>query len=170
VMMEGPLAVLLHPSRGSNAVVPDDTPNHAAWAPPAVLQVGADMLPVVVNPPTAASISLHPRVMAKHALLPAVALQYAELGSCQWQWHRVSPDDGAPLLVGTAMMYTPDEQDIGCTLRVTCTPYAVDQATPGEPVSATSGVGHVVHGARHSLVVLYSPAVHTFQCLPRCVA
>jgi hypothetical protein len=156
--------VLLRPSQGSNAVVPDNTLNHAAWAPPAVLQVGADMLPVVLNPPTATSISLHPRAMAQHALLPAVTLQYANLESCQWQWHRVNPDGGVPLLVGTAMIYMPAEGDIGCTLRVTCTPYAEDQATPGEPVSTASGVGHVVHGARHVLVVLSKSALDAWPC------
>ncbi|KAK9805319.1 hypothetical protein WJX73_001672 [Symbiochloris irregularis] len=52
-------------------------------------------------------------------------LTFAEEGACQWQWlrRRSGHAEGWATISGAERkLYTPTHDDLGCTLRVQCTP------------------------------------------------
>ena len=75
--------------------VPGSTPNHLAWQPPAVLQLGSALLPVVLNPPIVHTLELHNRPMVGHPVMATVEVHFASEGDCCWEWHRL-PAQSAP--------------------------------------------------------------------------
>lgn len=91
---DGPVCQLLQ-SVSSDQPVNPETPNSEAWRPPAALCVGAEVIPIIYNPPTVTHLELPPRLMPGFPMFANVEVLYADAQSCQWEWLRLPPEPGA---------------------------------------------------------------------------
>ena len=111
--------------------VPSNQPAHLGWHAAHAVQitVGGELLAQLAvhwNPPTCT------RVRCADSLLPGVpaapfdiTLLHCAEGDCMWLWERQSQEsDDAWEHAGTGYIYTPQQTDVGCYLRVICQPPA----------------------------------------------
>lgn len=144
------------------------------------LQVGPFWYDIVYNPPIVDKLALPARPMAGFPVLPAATLQFSDAGACQWRWLRrpaAAPAAAAWEDTGCReMMFTPQNGDIGCALRVECRPgrFVAPAGAPpagaasSHPSGAHSGVllgeaaiadvGPVSHGPEATAARLRAPA------------
>lgn len=109
---------------------PISTSNEDAWLHGRLLRVGDASYLIELNPPSIERLTTHGLAFVGIPVVPSVALHFAELEGCRWQWWRRSPEaavrsseDGwQPIPGATQRGYTPTESDVGCMLRVACTP------------------------------------------------
>ncbi|PSC75583.1 2, 5 -phosphodiesterase 12 [Micractinium conductrix] len=107
--------------------------NEEAWRHGRLLRVGGTQYQVVLNPPFLARMEVHAAAFVGIPLMLVVQLHFAEEEACRWAWYRQQPGSAAwePIPGVTSRRYTPAPEDVGCHLRVECTP-ARPSSEPGE--------------------------------------
>lgn len=99
---------------------------------------------MTVNPPCIDSLKPPAWPMEGYPLLPSVSLSFASEAASRWRWLRRGPgsaggaEEWQPLGCNS-ISYTPGPADVGCMLRVECTPGA--SASSGADGSATTVYG-----------------------------
>ena len=136
-------------------LVPEDTPNKEAWRDGCILVLGAERLAVALNLPSVVSLDLTTIPMAGFEIVPLVALEFSDLDHCHWEWHRApaqttkskgrSPSavtiSAEDTLVSEERTYAPTAGDVGCVLKLVCTPYTADGRLGTSRVVQTAVVG-----------------------------
>jgi hypothetical protein len=87
--------------------------------------------------------------MVGYPLLPTVSYSFADPDISQWQWlrqHQQKPAAAAAAAAGgwedtgcRSMCYTPTEADLGCVLRVECTPGVDASSQQQQQMAAANG-------------------------------
>ncbi|XP_029007355.1 2',5'-phosphodiesterase 12 [Betta splendens] len=115
--------------------VPDTVPNSEAWQDGAVLHVGDVRFSVHRNPPTFTTAELPVSLLAGFPVCPKLEIEFGDLQDCEFTWYKenvpnASPeaDDKVPgqdtgwTHTGCGRVHVPSNQDIGCRLKLRCTP------------------------------------------------
>ncbi|XP_038135593.1 2',5'-phosphodiesterase 12 isoform X2 [Cyprinodon tularosa] len=115
--------------------VPDTLPNSEAWQDGAVLQVGEVKYRVQRNAPTFSTAELPRSLMAGFPVCPKLEVEFGNLQDCEFLWFKEkqtnpspeaqeeSPSQGGEWMqVGCERVLVPSNQDIGCRLKLLCTP------------------------------------------------
>lgn len=154
------------------APLPDATLNGDAWPAGSVLRVAGEEYEVVVNPPTITRVAVSGAPIVGCPLAPALDLQFAERGECEFEWQRrpagtAGDDQGwAPVPAGgRSASYAPAPADVGHELRVIVTPGAPGGAR-GEPAAAAVA-GAVEPGPASRAADERADAVPTWTTPPR---
>lgn len=103
-------------------VVDEATANEHAWLPGHALRLGNESLPLVVNAPRVAELSLAGGAFVGLPLVAATSLEHCSREDLAWRWER----DGH--VVSSQPLYVPTTADVGVPLLVRCSP-----RTDGEP-------------------------------------
>uniref|UniRef100_A0A3Q2GAK5 Phosphodiesterase 12 n=1 Tax=Cyprinodon variegatus TaxID=28743 RepID=A0A3Q2GAK5_CYPVA len=110
--------------------VPDTLPNSEAWQDGAVLQVGEVKYRVQRNAPTFSTAELPRSLMAGFPVCPKLEVEFGNLQDCEFLWFKENPEaqeespsqGGEWMQVGCERVLVPSNQDIGCRLKLLCTP------------------------------------------------
>lgn len=116
--------------------VPETLPNCEAWRDGAVLQVGELRYNVQRNAPSFTTAELPVSLMAGFPVCPKLELEFGKLQDCEFMWFREDPAESSgeaaeasPVQrtdgwtqVGSQRVHVPSNQDIGCRLKLRCTP------------------------------------------------
>ncbi|XP_049894866.1 2',5'-phosphodiesterase 12 [Epinephelus moara] len=113
----------------------DTVLNSEAWQDGAVLHVGDVKYSVRRNAPTFTSAQLPVSLLAGFPVCPNLEIEFGNLQDCEYTWYKEStpntsseaagevPDqDGSWTEVGCGRVHIPSNQDIGCRLKLRCTP------------------------------------------------
>ncbi|TNM89223.1 hypothetical protein fugu_005478 [Takifugu bimaculatus] len=144
------------------AEVGDAVLNSEAWKDGAVLQVGDVKYWVQRNPPTLTTAELPASLLAGYPVCPHLAVEFGSLQDCEYCWYKegapspssaAAEDPSSWVKVGGLRVYTPSNQDIGCRLKLVCTPKdGLRSGLSKELVSAgavEAGPGACTFDARH---------------------
>ncbi|EDO45845.1 predicted protein [Nematostella vectensis] len=147
------------------SLLDEDLPNVEAWKDGSVLIIGEEQFSVLVNPPTVLSLFLPSHIMVDFPVYPVIKLEFAELKYCMFEWFRSeNPEPSAASLpsvtecaweeVGTEFCYKPCLQDIGCYLKLVCTPSRQDptnglKAETVSPIRVAAEPGRCPFENRH---------------------
>jgi len=91
--------------------------------------------------------------MVGYPLLPTVSISFAQPQLSRWRWLRGQQGVAAVAAVGgggwedtgcSSMCYTPTQQDVGCVLRVECTPVAASSGGGAEGQQQVAAAGNGV--------------------------
>lgn len=134
--------------------VPDTAVNAEAWRDGAVLLVGDVRYSVQRNAPTFTTAELPVSLLAGFPVCPKLELEFGNLQDCEFTWSKeTGPNPSAEtggtdphpswIEVGSGRVHVPSNQDIGCRLKLRCTPK--DGARSG-PVKEVESVGAVEAG------------------------
>ncbi|KAM9361223.1 2',5'-phosphodiesterase 12 [Symphorus nematophorus] len=117
------------------AEVADTVLNSEAWQDGAVLQVGDVKYSVQRNAPTFTTSELPVSLLAGFPVCPNLELEFGNLQDCEFTWFKentpnTSPEAAAEVPgqdvgwteVGCGRVHVPSNQDIGCRLKLRCTP------------------------------------------------
>ncbi|KAI3369745.1 hypothetical protein L3Q82_024571, partial [Scortum barcoo] len=109
--------------------------NSEAWRDGAVLQVGEVSYTVRRNPPAFITAELPVSLMAGFPVCPKLEVEFGNLQDCEFTWYKentpntsteaaggVPGQDGGWTEVGRGRVHVPTNQDIGCRLKLCCTP------------------------------------------------
>ncbi|XP_069025680.1 2',5'-phosphodiesterase 12 [Embiotoca jacksoni] len=120
---------------GGDEEVPDTVPNSEAWQDGAVLQVGDVRYSVQRNAPTFTAAELPVSLLAGFPVCPKLEVEFGNLQDCEFTWFRENGSDTRPeaaeeapgpdggwTQVGHQRVHVPSNQDIGCRLKLSCTP------------------------------------------------
>ncbi|KAM8755825.1 2',5'-phosphodiesterase 12 [Acanthopagrus schlegelii] len=115
--------------------VADTVLNSEAWQDGAVLQVGDVKYSVQRNSPTFTAAELPASLLAGFPVCPSLEVEFGNLQDCEFTWYKentsnTSPDvagqvpaqDSSWTEVGSERVHVPSNQDIGCRLKLRCTP------------------------------------------------
>uniref|UniRef100_A0A3Q2QWS3 2',5'-phosphodiesterase 12 n=1 Tax=Fundulus heteroclitus TaxID=8078 RepID=A0A3Q2QWS3_FUNHE len=152
--------------------VPDTLPNSEAWQDGAVLQVGEVTYSVQRNAPTFTAAELPQSLMAGFPVCPKLEVEFGNLQDCEFVWFKEnsasasvshsSPaaatdapaQEGGWTRVGSERVHVPSNQDVGCRLKLLCTPRDGRRSGPArELVSAgavEAGPGVCTFDNRHA--------------------
>nr|XP_019952499.1 PREDICTED: 2',5'-phosphodiesterase 12 [Paralichthys olivaceus] len=115
--------------------VPDTVLNSEAWRDGAVLQVGDVKYSVQRNSPTFTTAELPVSLMAGFPVCPKLEVEFGDLQECEFTWFKETGPDTSPKVageveglesswtqVGCGRVHIPSNKDIGCRLKLRCTP------------------------------------------------
>ncbi|XP_034021063.1 2',5'-phosphodiesterase 12 [Thalassophryne amazonica] len=113
-------------------VVPDSALNADAWHDGSVLQIGELKYWVQRNAPTLTTAELPGSLLAGFPVCPKVQVEFGNLEDSEFTWYKEnsSPEAGVDAScqdsswteIGQDRVYVPSNQDIGCRLKLYCTP------------------------------------------------
>mmetsp|Transcript_9356 Transcript_9356/g.28148 ORF Transcript_9356/g.28148 Transcript_9356/m.28148 type:complete len:1012 (-) Transcript_9356:263-3298(-) len=176
---------LLQGSTIDSPMVETYVKNEDAWAHGRLLLVGKQQFIVDRNPPTVEKVEVIGDVLVDCPVLANATLAFADDAATMFTWQRIAPTassqvgsggDSSPKaldLPETSCVYTPVQADVGCKLRVLCTPVTNAaggrEGRRGAPVDVT--VGPVMAGPgrdtptarRHALTQAAVPAEQGFR-------
>nr|XP_057910944.1 2',5'-phosphodiesterase 12 [Doryrhamphus excisus] len=141
--------------------------NSEAWKDGAVLQVGDVKYLITRNAPTFTTAELPGSLLAGFPVCPKLEVEFGDLQDCEFMWFKekvpnisvqASGDAAAEDITWTEVahtrVYVPSNQDIGCKLKLCCTP--VDGRRSGQPIELVStsaveaGPGMCTFDTRHA--------------------
>ncbi|XP_026162807.1 2',5'-phosphodiesterase 12 [Mastacembelus armatus] len=109
--------------------------NSEAWRDGSVLQVGAVKYSVHRNAPSFTTAELPVSLLAGFPVCPRLEIEFGDLQDCEFTWYKENAPntryeaDGESLgqdagwtQVGSGRVHVPSNQDIGCRLKLRCTP------------------------------------------------
>ncbi|XP_070696453.1 2',5'-phosphodiesterase 12 [Pempheris klunzingeri] len=115
--------------------VPDTVLNSEAWRDGAELQVGDVRYSVRRNAPTLTTAELPVSLLAGFPVCPNLEVEFGNLQDCEFTWYKettpktspeaageVSDQDSGWTEIGRGRVHVPSNQDIGCRLKLRCTP------------------------------------------------
>ncbi|KAG7494402.1 hypothetical protein JOB18_029796 [Solea senegalensis] len=115
--------------------VPDTVLNSEAWREGSVLQVGDVKFFVQRNAPTFTIAELPVSLLAGFPVCPKLEVEFGNLQDCEFTWYKEKAPDTSPeaaeevtgqdpgwTQVGCGRVHVPSNQDIGCRLKLRCTP------------------------------------------------
>ncbi|KFM61949.1 2',5'-phosphodiesterase 12, partial [Stegodyphus mimosarum] len=143
----------------NNEVMNENIPNIEAWSQASMLKVGNDLYEIKYNTPTVVELSLPRHIIAGCPIRPHFILECASLDDCKFTWYRsvtqidvsrylnserkhdiLIDDDKYWLKVNEGFIYFTMKDDIGCYLKVVCTPKQEDRTGPDFAVESDSVV------------------------------
>ncbi|XP_054640129.1 2',5'-phosphodiesterase 12 isoform X2 [Dunckerocampus dactyliophorus] len=141
--------------------------NSEAWRDGAVLQVGDVKYFVTRNAPTFTTAEMPISLLAGFPVCAKLEVEFGDLHDCEFVWFKekvpnisaqASGDAAAEHIawteVGDTRVYVPSNQDIGCRLKLRCTP--IDGRRSGQPIELVStgaveaGPGMCTFDTRHA--------------------
>lgn len=147
-------------------LVDENLVNKDAWQDGSVLRIGEQSYDVELNPPTIISLLLPTSFMSGFPIFPLIELDFAEKHLCSYNWFKstshstseaavpTTPSNCIWQMAGSDFCYTPTVLDIGCFLKLECTPASAQrtsvvksEATSSEPIAA--GPGDCPFDTRH---------------------
>ena len=158
--------------------------NETAWRDGATLKIGSETFTVEVNPPTVTALSLPDNIMSGFPVIPFLQLEFGEKQYCRYKWYKSTnnsdeqassvPTSPNEILdweeVGSDFLYTPSMLDVGCYLKLTCTPgnarrvsNVASQMTSSVTVAA--GPGFCPFDARHMYTKKETADHNTFRVM-----
>ncbi|XP_029358233.1 2',5'-phosphodiesterase 12 [Echeneis naucrates] len=110
--------------------VPGTALNSEAWRDGAVLQVGDVRYSVNRNAPTFTTAELPVSLLAGFPVCPKLEVEFGNLRDCEFTWYKEKAPNTRPesaeepgwIEVGSGRVHVPSNQDIGCRLKLCCTP------------------------------------------------
>ncbi|XP_049588935.1 2',5'-phosphodiesterase 12 [Syngnathus scovelli] len=115
--------------------VPETVLNAEAWRDGAVLQLGDVRYLVRRNEPIFTTAELPVSLLAGFPVCPKLEVEFGELDLCDFTWYKEQSPNSSPkaggegraqdvawIQVGRGRVYVPSNQDIGCKLKLRCTP------------------------------------------------
>ncbi|XP_022597801.1 2',5'-phosphodiesterase 12 [Seriola dumerili] len=115
--------------------VPGTVLNSEAWRDGAVLQVGDVKFSVHRNVPTFTTAELPVSLLAGFPVCPKLEVEFGSLQDCELIWYKETAPNTRPeaaeevpgqdpgwTQVGCGRVHVPSNQDIGCRLKLCCTP------------------------------------------------
>ncbi|XP_018518863.1 2',5'-phosphodiesterase 12 [Lates calcarifer] len=115
--------------------VPETVLNSEAWRDGAVLQVGDVKYSVQRNAPTFTTAELPVAILAGFPVCPKLEVEFGDLEDCEYTWYKEETPNKSPepaaeapgqdagwTQVGCGRVHVPSNQDIGCRLKLRCTP------------------------------------------------
>ncbi|XP_068605153.1 2',5'-phosphodiesterase 12 [Brachionichthys hirsutus] len=149
--------------------VADTARNSEAWRDGALLQVGNFKYAVQRNVPTLTTVELPVSLLATYPVCPNLQVEFGKLEDCEFTWYKetapnaspgdadVSGQDSIWTVVGRERVYVPSNQDIGCRLKLLCTPRDGGRFGPArEAISegaVEAGPGTCTFDNRHTYTV-----------------
>lgn len=163
-------------------LVNSNVTNDLAWRDEAILKIGDQTFSVQVNPPTVLSLGLPDNIMTGFPVLPSLNLEFADKQHCKYGWYKSTnhseeqassvPATVSEVLnwekVGDESLYTPSILDVGCFLKLVCTPgnaSKLNEATSvvTSSVTVAAGPGNCPFDARHMYTKKPTAGQHTFR-------
>lgn len=142
--------------------------NKDAWKDGSTLKIGSEIFTVEVNPPTVLSLSLPDNIMSGFPVMPVLSLEFAAKQHCSYTWyksidHSVEQASSTPASpkevfswteVGSEFWYTPSILDVGCFLKLMCTPGSATRKSDlkseiTSSITVAAGPGYCPFDARH---------------------
>ncbi|XP_076003276.1 2',5'-phosphodiesterase 12 [Genypterus blacodes] len=115
--------------------VPEDARNSDAWLDGAVLHIGNDKYSIQRNAPTFTTAELPASLLAGFPVCPKLEMEFGNLQDCEFTWYienasNKSSAEGSDLPdqdsgwteMGCKRVHVPSNNDIGCKLKLRCTP------------------------------------------------
>uniref|UniRef100_A0A3B5AHJ5 Phosphodiesterase 12 n=1 Tax=Stegastes partitus TaxID=144197 RepID=A0A3B5AHJ5_9TELE len=139
--------------------VPDTSLSSEAWKDGAVLQVGDIQYLVLRNPPTFTTAELPVSLMAGFPVCPKLEVEFGNLQDCEFTWLKetVPAQDGGWTQVGRDRVHVPSNQDIGCRVKLMCTPKDGSRSGPAKELisvgAVEAGPGMCTFDNRHAYTV-----------------
>ena len=143
--------------------VDENLPNKDAWKDGSVLKIDQQSYRVELNPPTILSLQLPTSFMSGFPIFPTIELDFAEKQYCSYKWSKSISQDVTEAskfgeieweMVGTHFCYTPTVHEVGCYLRLECTPASAQRSSAVKSeatssVTVAAGPGESPFDARH---------------------
>ncbi|XP_053172250.1 2',5'-phosphodiesterase 12 [Scomber japonicus] len=150
--------------------VADTALNSDAWQDGSVLQVGDVKYSVQRNPPTFTTAELPLSLLAGFPVCPKLEVEFGNLQDCEFTWYKEnapnkSPEAGAEVAgqasswmeVGSGRVHVPSNQDIGCRLKLCCTPKDGARSGPAKELisvgAVEAGPGVCTFDNRHAYTI-----------------
>ena len=100
------------------------TLNADGWKKGHSLLFMGSLLPLNVNIPTVISLQIPLNPVVGSPIFPLVKFEFVEMvATCKFIWYRAEINENILVTIGTDMIFTPTESDIGFSLALECTPY-----------------------------------------------
>ncbi|KAF3690268.1 2',5'-phosphodiesterase 12 [Channa argus] len=150
--------------------VPDTVQNSEAWQDGAVLQVGNVKYSVQRNPPILTTVELPVSLLAGFPVCPKLEVEFGNIEDCEFTWYKANipatsteaagegqAQDTSWIQVGCGRVHIPSNQDIGCRLKLLCTPRAGSRSGVAKEVvsvgTVEAGPGVCTFDNRHAFTV-----------------
>ncbi|XP_041810229.1 2',5'-phosphodiesterase 12 [Chelmon rostratus] len=144
--------------------------NSEAWQDGAVLQVGDVKYSVQRNAPTFTTAELPVSLLAGFPVCPNLKVEFGNLQDCEFKWFKESVPNTSPEAAGEApgqdsswtevgcgRVHVPSNEDIGCRLKLCCTPKDGSRSGPAKElvsaVAVEAGPGVCTYDNRHAYTV-----------------
>lgn len=166
----------------SGQLVDSSLTNEVAWRDGSILKIGAEAFTVEINPPTVTSLTLPANIMSGFPVMPYLQLEFGDKQFCRYKWLKSTnhcdeqassvPASSQEVLswveVGNDFLYTPSVVDVGCYLKLTCSPGNIRKVSSITSEAATSvtvaaGPGTCPFDARHLYTKKKTPDSSTFR-------
>ena len=163
-------------------LVNSNVTNDHAWRDESTLKIGDQTFTVQVNPPTVLSLGLPDNIMTGFPVIPSLNLEFADKQHCKYGWYKStnhSKEQASSLpatvnevlnweKVGSEFLYTPSILDVGCFLKLVCTPgnaLKLNESTSDVTSSVTvaAGPGNCPFDDRHMYTKKPTAGQHTFR-------
>ena len=136
---------------GENGIEIDDSVvNEDAWLHAKTAVIEDAKYKIEINPPEVKLLKLQKYFMAGYKIFPLIELQFATIQDSYIEWYReiktieqsnhVNEKEANFEHVFSGEVYTPVNNDIGCRLKVKCTPKSGDRSGNAEEVVAEVAV------------------------------
>ncbi|KAJ7380399.1 mitochondrial mRNA catabolic process [Desmophyllum pertusum] len=158
--------------------------NEAAWKDGVTLKIGSETFSVELNPPTIKSLLLPDNIMSGFPVMPSLQLEFGEKQFCNYIWYKSTnhgdeqassvPASAKEVLnweaVGNEFLYTPSLLDVGCYLKLICTPGNARKASEvtsemTSSVRVAAGPGDCPFDARHLYTKKQTADFSTFRVM-----
>uniref|UniRef100_UPI0037E8CB34 2',5'-phosphodiesterase 12 n=1 Tax=Semicossyphus pulcher TaxID=241346 RepID=UPI0037E8CB34 len=150
--------------------VADTVLNSEAWQDGAVLQVGDVKYSVQRNAPTFTNAELPVSLLAGFPVCPNLEVEFGNLQDCEFTWYKENAPNTSPEAaaeapgqdrswteVGCGRVHVPSNQDIGCRLKLRCTPKDGGRSGPAKELisvgAVEAGPGVCTFDNRHAYTV-----------------
>ena len=156
--------------------------NETAWKDGATLKIGAETFTVEVNPPTVKSLLLPENIMSGFPVMPYLELEFGDKQYSRYKWYKSANDSDEQASsvpasandilyweeVGNEFLYTPSILDVGCYLKLACTPGDVRRVSDvtsemTSSMTVAAGPGFCPFDARHMYTKKQTPDYSTFR-------
>ena len=168
----------------NDELVASSLTNEVAWKDGATLKIGSESFTVELNPPTVKSLLLPSNIMSGFPVMPYLQLEFGDKQFCRYKWFKSTnhseeqassvPASAKEVLnweeVGNDFFYTPSILDVGCYLKLSCSPGnarkvsdMTSEATSSVTVAA--GPGFCPFDARHMYTKKQTTDFSTFRVI-----
>lgn len=113
--------------------------NEKAWVNGGILQINSTRYLIQVNSPCVLEVTLPKILFLGFPVMPYLSLEFAEAPECDYRWLRITESD-SDSVVGSEMIYTPTNDDVGCRLKLVTVPKRDDKIGESVDVISSSAV------------------------------
>ena len=115
------ISIHMGPDESYPVVDPGTTTNKDAWRQDYLLKIGEAAYSIIVNPPSVEKLHVHGTVFSGVPIVPRVDAIFTDFA--EWDWEVCNQkNEWVSVYRGRHPAWTPSESDVGCMMRVSCTP------------------------------------------------